>query len=193
MLAFFYSFALIFAETHGAGDTSAGGFLDFYNHYLNIPGFEAWKFFNLAIFVGILTYLVKKPVTDAFKAKRETIRAELIKAEQEKEAALAQLTAAEAKLVRLESEKSTYLNTRRAGSRRRKIAYPTANRKRHQQNARTGGKRDRAVIPADKIRTAPLFGGRKHPAGGRKNQKRDEYGYGFASGAENIHSIGGLK
>ncbi len=47
-----------------------------------------------------MIYLLKKPLTNAFKAKRETIRAELIKAEEERQAALAQLTATEAKLSR---------------------------------------------------------------------------------------------
>jgi F0F1-type ATP synthase membrane subunit b/b' len=78
--------------------------MDFYNHYLNFPGFEAWRFFNLAVFLGILIYLLKKPLTAAFKAKRETIRAELIRAEAEKQAALERLTVIEAKLVGLEAE-----------------------------------------------------------------------------------------
>ncbi|CAN5645734.1 ATP synthase subunit B [soil metagenome] len=103
MLAFLFSFALMFAETHGAGEPN------FYSKYLNIPGFEAWKFLNLAIFVGALVYLLKKPLSEAFKAKREAIRADLIKAEQEKQAALAQLTSVEAKLVGLDSEKSNIL------------------------------------------------------------------------------------
>jgi F-type H+-transporting ATPase subunit b len=90
MLAFIYSFILIFAE---------GGV-----HWWNYPGFEAWKFLNLAIFIGILVYLLKKPLSGAFKAKRETIRAELIKAEEEKQAALAKLTSAEANLARIGSE-----------------------------------------------------------------------------------------
>lgn len=90
MLAFVYSFILIFAE---------GG-----TPWWNYPGFEAWKFFNLAIFVVILAYLLKKPLSQAFKAKREAIRAELIKAEEEKQAALNRLTLAEAKLARIESE-----------------------------------------------------------------------------------------
>lgn len=75
----------------------------------NYPGFELWKFLNLAIFVALIVYLIKKPLTDAFKTKRETIRAELIKAEEEKEAALAQLTSTEAKLVNLDAEKSAVL------------------------------------------------------------------------------------
>jgi F0F1-type ATP synthase membrane subunit b/b' len=47
---------------------------------------------------------LRKPLSDAFKAKRELIRAELIKAEEERQAALAQLTATEAKLARLDAE-----------------------------------------------------------------------------------------
>ena len=129
MLAFIFSFALMFAETHGAGEAKPGGFTDFYNHYLNIPGFEAWKFLNLAIFVGVLTYLVKKPLTDAFKAKREAIRAELIKAEQEKQAALARLTSVEAKLVNLDSEKSNILThaEREAEAEKARILQQTEN------------------------------------------------------------------
>jgi F0F1-type ATP synthase membrane subunit b/b' len=72
--------------------------------YLNYPGFEAWKFLNLTIFAAIMVYLLKKPLSEAFKAKRETIRAELIKAEEQKQAALAELTSTEAKLARLDAE-----------------------------------------------------------------------------------------
>jgi F-type H+-transporting ATPase subunit b len=106
MLAFLFSFLLFFAETTSApkGDSAWDSFVHFWNTYLNYPGFEAWRFFNLAVFVAIMVYLLKKPLSDAFKAKREAIRAELIKAEEEKQAALAQLTAAEAKLVRLDLE-----------------------------------------------------------------------------------------
>jgi len=90
MLAFIYSFILILAE---------GG-----TPWWNYPGFEAWKFFNLAIFAFIIYMLLRKPLSSAFKAKREAIRAELIKAEEERQAALSQLTLVEAKLARVESE-----------------------------------------------------------------------------------------
>lgn len=82
----------------------SGGFLDFYNKWLNIPGFEVWKFLNLAIFIGALTYVLRKPLGDAFKAKRDAIRQDLIKAEEEKKAALAKLTAVESKLASLDAE-----------------------------------------------------------------------------------------
>lgn len=105
MLAFLFSSFLLFAADAGAKTDSAwGSFVNFWNTYLNYPGFEAWRFFNLAVFVAVMVYLLKKPLSSAFKAKREAIRAELIKAEEEKQAALAQLTAAEAKLVRLDAE-----------------------------------------------------------------------------------------
>ncbi|MBA3631948.1 MAG: ATP synthase F0 subunit B [Acidobacteria bacterium] len=105
MLAFIYSFILLAAEGGKAsGESGYDKFVHFWNTYFNYPGFELWRFFNLAIFIAIMIYLLKKPLTDAFKAKRETIRAELIKAEEERQAALAQLTAAEARLARLDAE-----------------------------------------------------------------------------------------
>lgn len=105
MLAFIF---FLFSETsHAAG---SGGFSAFWSKYLNYPGFEAWKFINLAIFVGLIVYLLKTPLSEAFKAKREMIRAELIKAEEEKQAALTKLTETEAKLARLETEKANILD-----------------------------------------------------------------------------------
>jgi F-type H+-transporting ATPase subunit b len=103
MLGFIYSLTLLLAASGGHDE---GGFIGFYNKYLNYPGFEAWKFINLAIFVLVLVYILKKPLSSAFKAKREAIRADLIRAEEEKQAALARLTAVEAKLVSLENEKA---------------------------------------------------------------------------------------
>jgi len=106
MFAFFYNLILLAASGEHSG---GGGFTEFYDKYLNYPGFEAWKFINLAIFVGILVYLVKKPLGNAFKAKREAIRSELIKAEAEKQAALTQLMSAEAKLASIDVEKAAIL------------------------------------------------------------------------------------
>lgn len=91
------------------GGGAQSGFMKFYNDWFNIPGFEAWKFVNLAIFIALMIYFVKKPLSDAFKTKREEIRAELIKAEEEKQAALARLTSAEGKLAQLETEKENIL------------------------------------------------------------------------------------
>jgi len=106
MLGSTVTFLLLFAET---AHKAEGGFTQTYNRYFNIPGFELWKFLNLAIFIAIMVYLLRKPLGSAFKAKREAIRAELIRAEQEKQAALAKLTSAEAKLAQLETEKQNIL------------------------------------------------------------------------------------
>ena len=104
MLAFLFNF-LIFAAESGADPSSNWGkFLHFWNTYANYPGFEAWRFFNLAVFVLIMYYILKKPLTEAFKSKRELIRAELIKAEEEKKAAQEELTKAEAHLAGIDAE-----------------------------------------------------------------------------------------
>jgi F0F1-type ATP synthase membrane subunit b/b' len=102
MVVFFTAFIFLLAG-------GEGGFMHFYEEYLNIPGFELWKFLNLAIFIGLMIYVLKTPLGDAFKAKREEIRAELIKAEAEKQTALTKLTAAEGKLAQLENEKANIL------------------------------------------------------------------------------------
>ena len=111
MLGFLFSFVFVFASG-GGGSESA--FMQFYNKWLNIPGFEAWRFLNLAIFVAIILYFVKKPLSEAFRAKRDAIRAELIKAEEEKKAALARFTTAEAKLASLDNERQLILNKAKA-------------------------------------------------------------------------------
>ena len=114
MFAFIYNFFILFAaETSAAGDSGYNKFLHFWNTYFNYPGFELWRFLNLAIFVAIMIYLLKKPLTEAFKAKRETIRAEIIKAEAERQAALTQLTATEAKLAHLDAESAAVIENAR--------------------------------------------------------------------------------
>jgi len=105
MFAFIFSFILLFAENSSPnGESAWGRFLHFWHTYFNYPGFEAWKFFNLAVFIALLVYLLRKPLSEAFKTRREAIRAELIKAEEERQAALARLTETESKLARLDAE-----------------------------------------------------------------------------------------
>jgi len=114
MTVFLLNFILLAAETaHAAGDSSWGKFLHFWNTYFNYPGFELWRFINLAVFVGILVYLLKKPLTEAFKSRREAIRADLIRAEEERQSALAQLTTTEAKLARLDAESAEVIEKAR--------------------------------------------------------------------------------
>jgi F-type H+-transporting ATPase subunit b len=112
---------LLFAASGGG---SGSGFSQFYERYFNIPGFEAWRFLNLIIFVALLVYILRRPLGEAFKARREEIRADLIKAEQERQAALERLTAVEARLAQLESEKEAILKRAReeADADRRRLA-----------------------------------------------------------------------
>ncbi len=137
MFAFVTSFILFLAETKPVAESS---FTRFYNDYLNYPGFEAWKFINLAIFIAGLVYVLKRPLSEAFKQRREQIRSELIKAEQEKQAALAKLTEAEAKLAQLETEKANILQKARdeAAFEKKRVAEQTkieAERLRQQSEA----------------------------------------------------------
>lgn len=111
MLAFLSNLIFLFA---GGGSGAKGGFAEFWETWFNYPGFELWKFVNLFVFVGILIYILKKPLSAAFKAKRESIRAELIKAEEAKKAALSKLTEIEAKLAGADSERTRILKEAKA-------------------------------------------------------------------------------
>jgi F-type H+-transporting ATPase subunit b len=125
MFAIIFSTILLFAE---AGNESAWGrFRETFSEYLNIPGFEIWKFVNLGIFIAILIYLTRKPLGEQFRAKRDAIRAVLIRAEEEKKAALARLTAIEARLAQLESEKESILSRAKEESEaeRRRVSEAT--------------------------------------------------------------------
>ena len=108
MLALFVTL-LSAAASETAEHAAEGGFTQFYNEWLNIPGLEVWKFINLAIFIGILIYLLRHPLSQAFKERRNVIRAELIKAEEAKQAALETLRVTDARLAGLEAEKASLL------------------------------------------------------------------------------------
>jgi F-type H+-transporting ATPase subunit b len=70
------------------------------------PGFEVWKFVNLAIFVGALVFILlrKAKLGEAFRARSESIKAELEKARSERDAAIAKLKEVEARLAGLDSQ-----------------------------------------------------------------------------------------
>jgi F-type H+-transporting ATPase subunit b len=93
MLEHFYLSLILAAE-------GSGSFWD----YLNYPGVEAWKFINLFIFVGVAIYILRRPLSDALKARRERIREELRRAQEERDRALAQLQQLEARLAGLDNE-----------------------------------------------------------------------------------------
>src|SRR5574341_735375 len=75
-------------------------------HWWYYPGFELWKFVNLFVFVGALVYVLTRKVRlgDAFRARRESIKQELARAQQERDAAIAKLHEVEERLARLDSE-----------------------------------------------------------------------------------------
>jgi F-type H+-transporting ATPase subunit b len=70
----------------------------------NIPSFEVWRWVNLIIFVGLFIYILRRPVSEAMRARREGIRRDLMRAQEERNAALAKLEEVEARLVRLDVE-----------------------------------------------------------------------------------------
>jgi F-type H+-transporting ATPase subunit b len=74
--------------------------------YLDYPGFEAWKFVNLAIFVLLLAFVLTRKVKlgEVFKARRDGIKQELARAQTERDAALAKLKEVEERLGRLDTE-----------------------------------------------------------------------------------------
>jgi F-type H+-transporting ATPase subunit b len=73
------------------------------------PGFEVWKFVNLAIFVGALVFILvrKAKLGEAFRTRRESIKAELDKARSERDAAVAKLKEVEERLAGLDSQIAT--------------------------------------------------------------------------------------
>jgi len=93
------------------------------------PGFELWKFFNLAIFVLALVYILtrKAKLGEAFKARREGIKQELARAQQERDAALAKLKEVEERLGLLDTEVATIKeqSVRQAAEERERIARST--------------------------------------------------------------------
>lgn len=70
----------------------------------NIPSFELWRWVNLLIFVGLFIYILRRPISEAMRARRESIRRELMRAHEERNAALAKLEEVEARLSRLDEE-----------------------------------------------------------------------------------------
>lgn len=62
------------------------------------------KVFNLLLFVGLLFYILRRPVAQAFRDRREGIRRDLMQAQEERNAALAKLGEVEARLARLDEE-----------------------------------------------------------------------------------------
>lgn len=97
--------------------------------YLDYPGFEVWKFFNLALFVGLLLFILfrKANLGQAFQTRRESIKNELEKARQERDEALAKLKEVEARIANLDEQVATIkANTKQeAAAERARIVQST--------------------------------------------------------------------
>jgi ATP synthase F0 subunit b len=93
----------------------------------NIPSFELWRWINLLIFVGLFIYILRRPVSEAMRARREGIRRELMRAQEERNAALAKLEEVEARLSRLGEEVSSVRqqSEREAAAERERIRQTT--------------------------------------------------------------------
>lgn len=63
-----------------------------------------WKIINLAVFLAVMFFLVKKPFSQAMTDRRESIKSELNRAKAEKEVAEAKLREIQGRLSRLEEE-----------------------------------------------------------------------------------------
>jgi F-type H+-transporting ATPase subunit b len=98
-------------------------------HWWDYPGFELWKFVNLAIFVIALIFALRKffGVPEMFRDRKETIRRELAKAREERDAALQKLKEVEGRLARLDTEVSAIKEQsgREAVEERERIARST--------------------------------------------------------------------
>lgn len=92
MSSTFILLAFILAAAEGGGSQ---GFVDM----MTIA-----KLINLALFVGLLIYLLRRPVSNTLRTRRENIRRELTRAQEERNAALAKLEEIDARLSRLDEE-----------------------------------------------------------------------------------------
>jgi len=72
--------------------------------WFNYPGLELWKFLNLAIFTAAGIYVLRRPISQALLARRESIQQEIVAAQTERERALAQVAEADAMLSKLDND-----------------------------------------------------------------------------------------
>ena len=70
--------------------------------WFNYPGLEIWKFLNLAIFVAVAIYILRRPISEALGTRREAIKQELVQAHEQKARAVSKLAEADSLLSRLD-------------------------------------------------------------------------------------------
>lgn len=95
----------------------------------NYPGFELWKFINLAIFIPLLIWFMNRVlgVGGNLRHRKEQIRRDLERAQQERDVAVAKLKEVEERLSGLDSEVAAIReqSKREAGEERERIAKAT--------------------------------------------------------------------
>lgn len=95
--------------------------------WMNYPGLEAWKFFNLFVFVGVMIFILRRKISEALAARRDAIKQELVDAQQRRERALAHVAEADTLLSRLDADiKSVHEHSKEeAQSERERLAAST--------------------------------------------------------------------
>lgn len=95
--------------------------------WYNYPGLELWKFANLAIFTGVGIYILRKPISQALQSRRGAIQQELVKAQNERDQALARVAEADNLLSGLDGDVQKVQEQAReeATSERQRIAAST--------------------------------------------------------------------
>jgi len=96
--------------------------------WFNYPGLELWKFLNLAIFTAAGIYVLRRPISQALLARRESIKQEIVAAQTERERALAQVAEADALLSKLDNDvRAVHEQSRKeAEAERQRLATSTA-------------------------------------------------------------------
>jgi F-type H+-transporting ATPase subunit b len=96
--------------------------------WLNYPGLELWKFVNLAIFAALGIYVLRRPISQALLARRESIRQEILAAQNERDQALARIAEADNLLGKLDADVRTVREqaTQEAQAERQRLAAATA-------------------------------------------------------------------
>ncbi|HEV7398354.1 MAG TPA: ATP synthase F0 subunit B [Pyrinomonadaceae bacterium] len=112
------------------------------------PGLEVWKFVNLLLFAAGMIYFIKRPLSTALKTRKETIKAQLIEAQQERDAAQAELTQIKVRLERLDAEVAAIQEQSKAEAEaeRQRIAQET-----QQEIKKLGEQAQRDIIGAGKV------------------------------------------
>jgi F-type H+-transporting ATPase subunit b len=75
--------------------------------WLDYPGFEAWRFVNLFLFIAVALLLHRRfgrPISEALRRRRESIKLEIENARQRRDSAAAELEVVEARLAEVDGE-----------------------------------------------------------------------------------------